>query len=569
MSLNAIKRIVGVLTMVLIGATTAVAAITKPVRIDTGLLAGVPGRDPSITVYKGVPFAASPVGELRWRPPQPHASWQGVRTADHFGSICPTPRASQEPMDEDCLFLNVWTGATSSSERRPVMVWFYGGGFIMGSGSDPLHDGEGLARKGVVLVTINYRLGALGFLATPALSKESGLPRDSLRAALPLGRAPSGHNASGNYGLLDEIAALQWVQRNIAAFGGDPRRVTIFGHSAGAGSVNFLSMSPLATGLFHQALAESQVRYPQDPELRYLSMSWRSLDAAEKAGVSYIKGLGAQSLEDLRARPWQELLVGTDAPDIDVHTGSEARPPLFRPVVDGWVIPQNFSETFAKHAHNAVSFVTGNNLDEGGAAPETAFAPLRSSDAQPGIRIGSPHPHVTLRSFVSAARFKFGSMADEFLKLYPATSDDEAARASNNAIRDNSRVSTYLWARQWTRIYGKPVYTYFWTHAPPGPDHDRRGAYHGSEINYAFNNLYATDKPWTEEDRRIAAVMSSYWANYAANGNPNGEGLPHWPAFDPKSFTVMELGNHFGPIPIADEACRDFWRRFFGLQEAW
>jgi para-nitrobenzyl esterase len=542
---NAIKRSAAVMAMFLFGVAAAAA---QPVRIDTGLLSGVPGRDPSITVYKGVPFAAPPVGELRWRAPQPHPSWQGVRKADRFGPICPTPRASKETMDEDCLFLNIWTGAASSTERRPVMVWFYGGGFIMGSGSDPLHDGEGLARKGVVLVTINYRLGALGFLATPELSKESG------------------HNASGNYGLLDEIAALQWVQRNIAAFGGDPGRVTIFGHSAGAGSVNFLSLSPLAKGLFHQALAESQVRYPQDTELRYLSMSWRSLEIAEQAGLKYTS---AQPVENLRKKPWREFLAGTDAPDIDVHTGSDARPPLFRPVVDGWVIPRNFADTFAKRAHNAVPFVTGNNLDEGGAAPETAFAMLRSSGTRSAIRIGSPNPRVTLADFVSAARFKFGPMADEFLKLYPATTDDEAARASNNAIRDNSRISTYLWAQQWSSNYVKPIYTYFWTHAPPGPEHDRRGAYHGSEINYAFNNLYATDKPWTDADRHIADLVSSYWANYAATGNPNGAGLPRWPAFDPKSLTVMELGDHFGPMPVADAPKLDFWKRFFHTQKAW
>jgi carboxylesterase type B len=217
-----------------------------------------------------------------------------------------------------------------------------------------------------------------------------------------------------------------------------------------------------------------------------------------------------------------------------------------------------------------VTFVTGNNLDEGGAAPESAFAMLRASDSsRPQLRIGSPNSNVTLKDFIAAAKLKFGPMADEFLKLYPAATDDEAARANNDAIRDNSRVSTYLWAEAWTKEYGKPVYTYFWTHAPPGPEHDRRGAYHGSEINYAFNNLYATDKPWTDEDRRIADIMSSYWAQYAATGNPNGNGLPRWPAFDPRSPVVMALGDRFGAIPVADAARLDFWKRFFHLQQAW
>lgn len=541
-----------VLAVALIGGPQVVAAMTEPVRTEAGLLSGSPGRDPSIAVYKGVRFAAPPVGELRWRPPQPPVPWQGVRKADRFGSICPTPRHSAESMSEDCLFLNVWTGASSTSERRPVLVWFHGGGFIVGSGSDPLHDGEGLARKGVILVTINYRLGALGFLATPELSQESG------------------HHASGNYGLLDQIAALEWVQKNIAAFGGDPGRVTIFGHSAGAGSVGFLSMSPLAKGLFQRVLAESQVRYPRDLELRYLSLSWRPLKGAEEAGAKYAEAHGAHSLKELRAMQWQQLIAGSDVPDVDVYTGSSARPPLFRPVIDGWVVPRNYIQTFGRSTHNRVTFVAGNNLDEGGAVPETAFTMLRSSDVpRPEITPGSPNPNVMLKDYLSAANRKFGPMTGEFLKLYPASTDEEAARANNAAIRDNSRVSTSLWATEWRRVNKTPVYTYFWTHAPPGPDHDRRGAYHGSEINYVFNNLYATDKPWTDEDRKIADIMSSYWAHYAATGNPNGQGLPHWPAFDPRAPQVMELGDHFGPIAVADEVKVNFWRRFFQAQEAW
>jgi len=404
----------------------------------------------------------------------------------------------------------------------------------------------------VVLVTVNYRLGALGFLATPELSQESG------------------HHASGNYGLLDQIAALQWVQKNIAAFGGDPRRVTIFGHSAGAGSVGFLCMSPLAKGLFHRALAQSQVRYPRDLELRYLSLSWRPMLEAEEAGVKYAEAHGAHSLKDLRTLPWQQLIAGSDVPDLDVYTGSSARPPLFRPVIDGWVVPRDYSRTFAKGAHNRVTFVAGNNLDEGGAVPETAFSVLRSpSTPRPEITLGSPNPNVTLKDYLSAANRKFGPMTDEFLKLYPASTDDEAAHANNAAIRDNSRVSTYLWATKWTRVNKTPVYTYFWTHAPPGRDHDRRGAFHGSEINYVFNNFDVTDKPWTDEDRTIADRMSSYWANYAASGNPNGAGLPVWPAFDPGSPTVMQLGDQFGPMAVAQPAKLDFWRRFFQGQDAW
>ncbi len=415
------------------GAGQSMAALNEPVRTGSGLLSGVPGRDASITVFKGVPFAAPPVGELRWKAPQPVIPWQGVRKADQFGNLCPQsqPQGANNAMGEDCLHLNVWTGASSGSERRPVFVWIYGGGFSGGSGSSPQFDGENLARKGLVVVTFNYRLGALGFLATPELSKESG------------------HNASGNYGLLDDIAALQWVQKNIAVFGGDPSRVTIGGQSAGAGSVGFLAMSPLTKGLFHRAIAESHARHPRDLELRYLSVSHRQLKTAEQAGVKFALERGAKSLQELRALPWQTLLEGSDVPDDAVYTGSTAKPPLFRPVVDGWVVPANYTETFARGMQNDVVYLAGSNLDETGAVPEAAFAAIRAAGNV--TRPGAPPINVTLKDYLNNSRTKFGSMADEFFKLYPATNDDEAAHASNAASRDNTRVSTYLWGQEWTR----------------------------------------------------------------------------------------------------------------------
>jgi para-nitrobenzyl esterase len=535
-----------------LAANCATAAIDHPVGIDSGLVQGVPARDPAVTAFKGIPYAAPPMGSLRWRAPQPAMPWSGVRKADRFGASCPQPRPQPGPrMDENCLYINVWTGASSASERRPVMVWIHGGGFFEGSGSDPVTDGTGLARKGVVLVTFNYRLGALGFLATPTLSSESR------------------HHASGNYGLLDEIAALRWVRRNIAAFGGDPDNVTIFGHSAGAGSVNFLSISPLATGLFERSLAESQVRWPRDLELRYLSSSWRSLPEAEKQGARYIQSLGVHSLQQLRALRWQAFTKGGVAIDVAVPTGSTARPPIFRPVIDGWVLPRDFSQTFAARAQNRVAYTAGNNQDEGGAAPRTAWQWLRVHPPTSDIRMGSPIPIVTLAAYRSAARRKFGPMAARFLALYPASNDDEAARENDIAIHDNSQISTYLWARQWTAQTGKPVYTYFWTHAPPEPTRDLRGAYHGSERYYVFDSLDNFKLPWTAQDRRIAALMSSYWANYARTGNPNGPGLPHWPAFDPRAGTVMVLGDGFGPVPIAHGAKYRFWTRFFASRQAW
>ena len=504
-----------------------------PVRVESGLLAGAPGRDPSITAYKGVPYAAPPVGDLRFRAPQPPIAWQGVRKADHFGSTCPQNGGDRSNMSEDCLFANIWTGATAASNKRPVFVWIYGGGFSGGSGSDPTFDGEALAKKGLVVVTFNYRLGVLGFLATPELSKESG------------------HNASGNFGLLDDIAMLQWVHKNIAAFGGDPNLVTIGGQSAGAGSVGFLSMSPLAKGLFGRAIQESHARYSRDTELRYLAVSWRSLPNAEAQGVKVAEQRGAHNLKELRALPWDQLLVTMATVDDSVETGSNNKPPLFRPVVDGWVIPKNYTQTYASGAQNDVEVIAGNNLDETGAVPESAFARRR----------------LTVAQFQEAAKRKFGPLADEYLKLYPATTDEEAALANNESVRDNSRISTFLWAMDWKQKKDKPVYTYFFTHRPTG---DPGGAHHTAEVLFVFNNLYLRNQKWTDEDRKVADTMSSYWVNYVATGNPNGTGLPVWPAFNAKSQTVMELGDHFAPIPVASSQARlEFWKRFFQTQPAW
>ncbi|MRW91456.1 carboxylesterase family protein [Duganella sp. FT80W] len=524
----------------------------KAVRTESGLVTGVAGRDSAVTIYKGIPYAAPPVGALRWRPPAPAQAWEGVRKADQFGPLCPQPAEPGMPpqaMSEDCLTLNIWTASAVEATPRPVYVWIYGGGFIGGTGASPDFDGEGLARKGVLVVTFNYRLGALGFLSTPELSAESG------------------HKASGNYGLLDDIAVLQWVQRNIAAFGGDPKRVTIGGQSAGAGSVGFLSMSPLATGLFQQSIAQSHARDPRDPELRYLSVSYRQQQAAEQAGLRYVDAKGTHDLAALRAMPWQQVVEGSNTIDANVDTLSSGKPPLFRPVVDGWVIPQGYSATMAANAQNKVIYIAGNNSDETGAVPETAFATLRARTGPP--RAGNPQVNVTLEAFRSNARAKFGALADDFLKLYPATNDDEAALASNQAARDNSRISTWSWARAWEKGSGKPVYTYFWTHAQPGPGAAMRGAFHGSEINYAFGNLYATNRPWTDEDKRIADTMSSYWANIIKTGNPNGAGLPQWPAYDAGAASVMRLGEDWGTMPIATPERIDFWQRFFATQQPW
>jgi carboxylesterase type B len=334
------------------------------------------------------------------------------------------------------------------------------------------------------------------------------------------------------------------VRKNIAAFGGDPDRVTIFGQSAGGGSVLLLGSSPLAKGLYHRAICESGARVPNDPDLRRLSVSWRPLKDAEAAGARYAEAHGARSLPELRSLSWDQLKEGNNANDETVRGGSPP-PPLFRPAVDGWVIPLDYSQTYAKGLQNDVPVINGHET-------------------------GSPPRPVTLEAYRTAAREKYGALADEFLKLYPASSDGEATLATKAAQVDSTRISSFLWAAEWKKAARSPVYTFSWTYAPPGPNGDKtRGAYHESEIDYVFDSLYATSRPWQDEDRKIAEVISSYWASFAATGDPNGKGLPSWPAFDAGLTQTMELGAKFEAIPIADTVKIDFFKRFFATQDAW
>lgn len=523
-----------------------------PVRIDSGLVSGLPGRDRAVTVFRGIPYAAPPVGPLRWAPPRPPTPWAGVLRANRFGAMCPqVPDAESAgfalPMSEDCLTANVWTAAESPADQRPVLVWIYGGGFRAGTGASPRYDGENLAREGLVVVTFNYRLGALGFLATPGLSAE-----------------PAGE-ASGNYGLLDCVEVLRWVQRNIAAFGGDPGRVTIAGQSAGAGAVNFLAMSPLAKGLFQRAIAQSHARYSRDPELRYLATSYRTREDAERAGAAYARSRRAGSPEELRDLPWQGLIEDSEWTDTTVDTGSAAKPPMFRPVVDGWVIPHGYADTYAGGLQNDVSYLAGSNRDESGAVPEGAVAAIRAAGTG-RRRAGRPPVHVTLADYTAAAQVKFGPLAEEFLRLYPAATDDEAAAMSSDAVRDNAKVSTYLWGQDWTRHASQPLYTYFWTHRPPGPGGIRRAG-HGSEIAFAFGNP-EPGADWTDEDRSVARLVSGYWVNFVSSGDPNGPGLPRWPAYHADVPAVMELGG-FAPVPLAEPGRLGFWRRYFQTEQPW
>lgn len=497
---------------------TALPAATFPqtVQIDTGTVSGVPGVNHAITVFKGIPFAAAPVGDLRWKPPVRPAKWRGVLKADHFGPSCMqsvrgTPNTLGE-IREDCLYLNVWTPAKSAVDRLPVMVWIYGGGFQSGSATNPQFDGEGLASKGVVRVSLNYRLGILGFLAHPELDKESP------------------HGVSGNYGLLDELAALQWVARNIAAFGGNPKRVTIYGQSAGGGSVHFLSLSPLAKGLFQRAISENGLLYSDDPFLQERSPSaYKQLEQAESDDMSYLRKAGVESLQQLRAMSSAQLNALPPAP---------FPPAFFSPIVDGWLLPQGFAATYAKGEQSDVPFMAG------------------------WTSVYYPELKITVAAYHKWIEARFGAMAGEYLALYPATTDDEADQAVEQAARDSYRCSLFLWAQQ-RQKKGSRTYIYYYNHGLPGSDNEKFGAGAGAEIPYVMNSLAKLDRPFLKVDYALADMMSSYWANFAINGDPNGSGLPVWPAVDPNSKAIMQLGDDSGQIPVATEARFEFYKRFF------
>lgn len=501
-----------------VGLLPLAAAAGTPVRTDKGLVSGVPGRDPAVTVFRGIPYAASPAGERRWRPPAPVVAWEGVRAADRFGPSCiqhivaerkpwtkefMTAGAAGE-ISEDCLSLNVWTAATSPGDRRPVYVYLHGGGFSEGSGAVPVYDGERLARKGLVVVTVNYRLGVLGFLAHPDLTAESP------------------HHASGNYGLLDQVAALEWVHRNIAAFGGDPARVTIAGQSAGGMAVHVLIASPLARGLFHRAIVESGGSSVDRSGITLRSL--RILTAAEADGAKFAEQKGAKSLADLRAMSWQELTAPVPG----------AGPMAFRrffPVVDGYLLPAPVDEIVAAGRQSDVPTLTGVNAGE-----LVGF---------PGPRGAGPP-----ETFAEEAKERYGDLAAELLRLYPAATAEEATAARAESARDRALVSMYLWARERARTARTPAYLYLWDHALPGPDAARYGAFHSSELPYVMNTLDRSDRPFTDADHEIAETLSSYWANFATTGDPNGPGLPHWPAVGDRA-ELMELGDRMAPIPAA------------------
>ncbi|HWF11406.1 MAG TPA: carboxylesterase family protein [Bryobacteraceae bacterium] len=488
------------------------AAIDSPVKLDSGMISGIAGNNPDVRVFKGIPFAAPPVGNLRWKAPQPVAHWDGVRKGDEFGPICMQTAGrggTSAKMSEDCLYLNVWTAAKSPNEKRPVIFWIHPGGYTSGSGSSPATDGEALAKKGAVVITINYRLGVLGFFAYPELTKESD------------------RRASGNYALMDQTAALEWVQKNIAGFGGDPKRVTVDGDSAGASSIGNLVGSPRTKGLFQRAIAESGA-WPG------LSVGHtQTLSEAEQAGLKTAETLKAFTLAELRALPAADVLKGRGG----------------GPIVDGYFLPEDVGKVFAEGKQNDVPVLLGSNKDEG-----TFFL-------QP----------TTAAKFVEAARRRYGDQADAYLKLYPANTDEEANASQLAAFRDELGWVMRNWASLQTKTGQSKAYLYYFTHEPPqaqgtSPRGGRgSGATHGAEAAYVFENLLGA-RPWTDLDHQLADTISSYWVNFAANVDPNGKGLPAWPAFNGRKNERMVLGEKVEVGPGLTQGQIDLFQQKYDKQ---
>lgn len=493
------------------------------VRTANGVIEGTIDQDSGIRSFKGIPFAAPPVGDLRWKEPQPVKNWEGVRKADKFG-----PRAMQQSifgdmnfrsdgMSEDCLYLNVWTPATSEKEGLPVLVYFYGGGFVAGDGSEPRYDGESMARRGIVALTVNYRLGVFGFFAYPELTAESP------------------HHSSGNYGYLDQSAALRWVQQNIAAFGGDPNRVTIAGESAGSVSVSAQMASPLSKDLIAGAIGESGSLLG--------TLSPVTLAEAEQRGVEFATEINANSLAELRALPATKLLEATGKPN----------PFRFVANVDGYFFPQQPVTIFSEGKQAHVPLLAGWNSEE----------------MNYRFLFGTEKP--ARENYIKILEKLYGDRADEVLKLFPANTDAELEQSATDLAGDRFiGFSTWKWIELQSRTGGKPVYRYLYTRPRPpmkpelgnavpglaggvikGAEAERmkpppaKGAVHSAEIEYAMGNLATNDVyEWDADDYQVSAIMQAYFENFIKTGNPNGAGLPEWHAVNsgnPDDVMVIDV----------------------------
>ena len=483
---------------------------TRPIQIENGKLLGVLTPDQKVIAYKGIPYAQPPTEDLRWQPPQPIGKWKKVLLAADFGPHClqsggyPDMVFHDPGASEDCLTLNVWAPADAAPSKKspglPVMVWIYGGGYYTGGTSESRQDGQFLARRGVIVVSMNYRLGIFGFFAHPELTAES----------------PS--HASGNYGLMDQAAAIAWVRRNISAFGGDPANITIFGQSAGAESVSALMASPVAKDLFNKAIGQSGSEFP-----RYDRGSL-TLQQAEQANTAWAtRTFGTSKLFALRLLPAKEILgaaMSSSAPD-------------FRPIIDGYFLPEPIEQTFA--------------------AGKQAHVPLLGGWVANEDRPNTP---TTADSFTVQAHIEFGPNALKFLALYPATTDAEAIRSAADSATDHSMAfPTWSWLEAQTKTGNAPVYRYFFNLPSPGDRNHpaSEGAFHSDDIEYVFGALDSRPEMQIRpEDRALSELMQQYWTNFARTGDPNGPNLPKWPTYNAAdNFQVMHLDAHPAAAPDA------------------
>jgi para-nitrobenzyl esterase len=474
----------------------------SPVKVKEGMVQGT--IEDGLTVYRGIPFAAPPIGDLRWRAPQSLKKWDGVLQTTQFA---PGPIQGGNPpsgKSEDCLYLNVWTPAKSASERIPVLVWIYGGGFGGGSTSERNYSGENLAKKGVVLVSIAYRVGQLGFLAHPELSAESP------------------NKVSGNYGLLDMIAGLKWVKENIAAFGGDPKKVTIFGESAGGIAVSMLCASPLAKGLFHSAISQSGGSFGPPRPTTFPGENQKRLKDAEHDGETYAKSAGVSSIAELRKIDVSKLPSGRGLG-------------MSWPIIDGWVIPDDQYKLYEAGRFNDTPILVGYNSDEG-----ASFSPPKTPE-----------------DYISAVKVRYGKFADDLIKAYPVGSNTVPKTARDLARDAAFGWHTWSWARLQSKMGKSKAYYYYFDQHPNYPADSPRAGYgspHGQDVAYVFMHLDSSNPQITKSDLEISEAMATYWTNFARFGDPNGKGVPAWPAYNDANPAVMYFDQvpYTGPVPSAE-----------------